>query len=216
MSASLLDWRTGRALLSIDDRVAMPTASLGRILLLIEVSARLTARDAAGFGILERSAMDDAAGAGLWRHPQAPVLPLVDLAVLVGALGDDLASNTLLRQIGLEKVRARTESLGLVTTSLLDRVRDSRGPDDAPHPSVGAAAELTWLLTALSRGQIVDHTTSRRALDWLGHGVDLLEGPRGGIAYALTVRFADTSLARRREVLGAMRVFGLDLLEHVA
>lgn len=254
VSANVLDRRTGRTLLSIDDRRAMPTASLGRILLLIEVSARMTAKQAAGFGIVDRSVSDAAAGAGLWRHLQAPVLPLVDLAVLVGAVDDNVASNTLLRRIGLESVRSRAESLGLVTTSLLDRVRDSRGPDDAPHPSVGAAAELTWLVTALSRGRIVDHATSCRVLDWLSNGVDLsmvasgfgldplahraadhgilltnatgsgrgvrtevglLSGPRGDVAYALTVQFADTSLAARREVLGAMRVLGLDLLEYV-
>lgn len=254
VSASVLDLRSGRVLLSIDDRVAMPTANLGRILLLVEVSARLTAKDASAFGILERSPADDA-GTGLWRQLQAPVLPLVDLAVLVGALGDDLAANTLLRQVGLDSVRARAESLGLVATSLLDRVRDARGPDDAPHPSVGATAELAWLLAALSRGQVVDHATSRRVLDWLGTGVDLslvasgfgldplahrtadhgirltnatarsrglrteaglLAGPRGDLAYALTVQLTGGSLAEQLEVVGALRVVGLDLLEHVA
>ena len=44
----------------------------------------------------------------------------------------------------------------------------------------------------------------------------LLAGPRGDLAYAVTVQFVDSSLAVRRGVLEALRVLGLDLLEYVA
>lgn len=255
VSVSVIDLQTGQSLLSVDDRIVLPTASVGKILLLIEVSARMTAKDAAGFGIVDKSPADRVAGAGLWQHMQAPVLPVIDLAALVGAVSDNLATNALLRQVGLESVRARAESLGLKKTALLDFVRDSRGPDDAPQLSVGSTSELTWLVTALCRGQIVDHVTSQRVLDWMSNNTDLsmvaagfgldplehraadhgirlinktgsdqgvrsevglLNGPRAGIAYALTVQFADTSLATRLAVHDAMRVFGLDLLEYVA
>jgi len=255
VSANVVDLQNGQSLLSVDDRIVLPTASVGKLLLLIEVSARMTVKDAAGFGIVDKSPSDRISGAGLWQHLQAPVLPVIDLAALVGAVSDNLATNALLRQIGLDSVRARAESLGLSKTALLDCVRDTRGPDDAPHLSVGSTSELTWLVTALCRGQIVDHVTSQRVLDWMSNNVDLsmvaagfgldpldhrtadhgirlinktgsdagvrsevglLNGPRAGIAYALTVQFADTSLATRLSVHDAMRVFGLDLLEYVA
>lgn len=255
VSVNVIDLHNGQLLLSIDDRIVLPTASVGKILLLIEVSARMTAKNAAGFGIVDKSPDDRVAGSGLWQHMQAQVLPVIDLAALVGAVSDNLATNALLRQVGLDAVRARAESLGLSKTALLDVVRDSRGPDDAPHLSVGSTSELTWLVTALCRGQIIDHVTSQRVLDWMSNNTDLsmvaagfgldplehraadhgirlinktgsdqgvrsevglLNGPRAGIAYALTVQFADTSLATRLAVHDAMRVFGLDLLEYVA
>lgn len=173
VSAHVVDLRTGQALLSIDDRIVLPTAGVGKILLLIEVSARITARDAAGYGILDKTPGDAIAESALWQQLQAPALPVADLATLVGAVSDNLATNVLLRRVGLEAVRARTESLGLARTALLDLVRVSRGPDDAPQLSVGSTAELAWLFSALARGQVVDQVTSQRVLGWLSLGSDL-------------------------------------------
>lgn len=254
VSASVIDLRTGLTLVSIDDRVVLPTASIGKILLLIEVSARITARDAAGFGILDKTPGDAVGDSGLWRQLQAPALPVIDIALLVGAVSDNLATNVLVRQVGLDSVRLRTESLGLKRTAMLDLVRSKRGPDDAPQVSVGSTAELAWLFSALARGEVVDAVTSQRVLGWLAqnsdlsmvaaafgldplahrlvdHGIQLinktgaddgvradtgiLSGPRTGVAYAVSVQFADTALATRLGVLDALRIFGSDLLEFV-
>ena len=173
VSASVVDLNSGRTLIAIDDRIVLPTASIGKILLLIEVSARLTAREFSGFGILDKTPMDAVGDSGIWQHLQAPSLPVADLATLVGSTSDNLATNVLLRQVGLAAVRARTESLGLMRTALLDLVRDSRGPDDAPQLSVGSTAELSWLFGALARNEIVDSLTSQRVLGWLSLNSDL-------------------------------------------
>jgi beta-lactamase class A len=173
VSASVSDLDSGRSLLAIDERIVLPTASLGKILLLIEVSARLSEREASAYGILDKTARDAVGGSGLWQHLQAPALPIADLATLVGATSDNLATNVLLRRIGLQAVRERTESLGLLRTALLDLARDSRGPDDAPQLSVGSTAELAWLFGALARGEVVDGLTSSRVLGWLSLGSDL-------------------------------------------
>ncbi len=173
VSASAVDLNTGKTLLAIDDRIVLPTASIGKILLLIEVSARLTSRDFSGYAILDKTAHDAAGDAGIWQHLQAPSLPVADLASLVGSTSDNLATNVLLRQVGLNAVRARTESLGLMRTALLDLVRDSRGPDDAPQLSVGSTAELSWLFGALARNEIVDSLTSQRVMGWLSLNSDL-------------------------------------------
>lgn len=173
VSANAIDLRTGRVLLSIDDRLVLPTAGIGRLLLLIEVSARLTERDASGYGILDKTSRDAVGQAGIWQHLQAPALPVTDLATLVAATGDNLATNVLLRQVGLDAVRARSEALGLVRMALLDFARDSRGPDDAPQLSVGSTAELARLLFALGRGEVIDAPTSERVTDWLSHNADL-------------------------------------------
>jgi len=173
VSASVLDLETGRTLVAIDERIVLPTASIGKILLLVEVSARLTDRDFTGYGILDKTPRDAVGDSGIWQHLQAPSLPVADLAALVGATSDNLATNVLLRQVGLEAVRKRTESLGLQRTALLDLVRDTRGPDDAPQLSVGSTAELSWLLAALARGDVVDAPTSARVLGWLSLNTDL-------------------------------------------
>lgn len=173
VSASAVDLNSGRTLLAIDDRIVLPTAGVGRVLLLIEVSARLSERDSLRLGILEKKAADAVGTSGLWRHLQAPALPIADLATLIGATGDNLATNILLREVGLDAVRLRAESLGLGRTALLDRVREARGPDDAPHLSVGSTVELSRLFTALSLGQIMDRATSQRVLGWLSLGADL-------------------------------------------
>ncbi|MBX3100593.1 MAG: serine hydrolase [Salinibacterium sp.] len=173
VSASAVDLNSGKTLLAIDDRIVLPTASIGKILLLIEVSARLTGRDFSGFGILDKTPLDAVGDSGIWQHLQAPSLPVADLATLIGSTSDNLATNVLLRQIGLAAVRARTESLGLMRTALLDLVRDSRGPDDAPQLSVGSTAELSWLFGALARSEIVDALTSQRVMGWLSLNSDL-------------------------------------------
>lgn len=255
VSANVVDLPSGDALVSIDDTVALPTASVGEVLLLIEVSARLTERGYGAFGIIDKPPIPSPASNGLWQHLQAPALPVGDLATLVGALGDGVAANLLLGRVGLDAVRARAESLGLARTALLDLVRDSRGPDDAPQFSVGTTSELARLMRGLARNEVVDEVTSRRVLGWLSLGTDLsmvasafgldplahrrddhgillvnktgadagvrseigaLRGPRGALAYAVSVRFDDTELAARLSVLEAMRTVGADLLDHVA
>ncbi|WP_213816069.1 serine hydrolase [Glaciihabitans sp. dw_435] len=172
VSANVIDLRTSRVLVGIDDRIVLPTGGIGKILLLIEVAARLTSREFSAYAILDKSPADVAGGAGIWQYLQAPSLPVADLAALVGATDDNLATNALLRHVGLDAVRARAESLGLARTALLDRARDVRGPDDAPQVSVGSTAELAWLVGALARGEVVDVTTSERVIGWLSLNSD--------------------------------------------
>jgi len=173
VSANVVDLHSGETLLAIDDHIVLPTAGVGTVLLLVEVSARLTARDDSGYGIVDKPPSAPAGGAGVWQHMQAPALPVVDLAMLVGATGDNLATNQLLGRVGLEAVRSRADSLGLARTALLDLARDRRGPDDAPQLSVGSTAELGRLFGMLAREEVVDPATSQRVLGWLSLGSDL-------------------------------------------
>ncbi len=178
LTARASDLATGRVLFSVDDHVAVPTAGIGKVLLLIEVAAQLSDPElepalAGGLAILDRLAGDAVSAEGIWQHLQAPSLPVADLAALVGATGDNLASNVLLRVVGLDAVRTRAESLGLSRTALLDIVRDQRGPDDAPQLSVGSAGELAWLFTALARGEVVSAEVSQRVVGWLSLHADL-------------------------------------------
>lgn len=173
VSANVVDLSTAKTLVSIDDRIVLPTASVGKILLLIDVSARITSREFTGYGIFDKTPADLVGDSGLWQHLQAPALPVRDLAALVGATSDNLATNLLIKKLGLDSIRARTESLGLGRTALLDIVRDNRGPDDAPQLSVGSTSELSWLMGALARNEIIDAVTSQRVMGWLSLNSDL-------------------------------------------
>lgn len=173
VSACVIDLDTERVLLGIDERIVLPVASIGKVLLLIEVAAQLDADEQLGLQLLEKSAGDRVAESGLWRHLHAPSLPIADLAALVGASSDNLATNVLLRRVGLPAIRERGESIGLARTALLDRVRDERGPDDAPQLSVGSTLELGRLFFALARGEVVSPAVSAQVLGWLSLGSDL-------------------------------------------
>lgn len=173
VSARVTDLASGAELLSVDDYVVMPTASVGKVLLLIDVAAKLSDPDFAALTILDRESADSVGDSGLWQHLQVPSFPVADLAALVAATSDNLATNVLLRLVGLDAVRERADAIGLKRLALLDKVRDSRGPDDAPHLSVGSMKELTWLFSALARGEVVDQATSQRVASWLSLNTDL-------------------------------------------
>jgi beta-lactamase class A len=173
VSARATDLATGKVLFSVDDHVVMPTASIGKVLLLVEVASRLVGTNSEAFTVLDRAPRDSVGDSGIWQHMQSPSLPLADLAALIGATSDNLATNVLIRYVGLEAVRARTEALGLTRTALLDLVRDHRGPDDAPQLSIGSAKELTWLFASLARGEVVSPDVSQRVVGWLSLNSDL-------------------------------------------
>jgi beta-lactamase class A len=69
-----------------------------------------------------------------------------DLCWLLGGFSDNLATNVLVRRIGIEAVTATSTSLGFVRSALLDRVRDDRGLDDPWTLSAGCAGELSALM----------------------------------------------------------------------
>jgi beta-lactamase class A len=172
VAARAVDLDSDEVVLAVDDHVALPAAGLGRVLLLIEVSARITAGDLSALHLIDRQPEDEGGTAGLWRHLVVPSLPVTDVGSLVGATGDAAATNALVRLVGLASVRARADSLGLRRTALLDVARGSRGPDDAPQLSVGSARELASLFASLVHGEVVDEETSTRVVGWLALNTD--------------------------------------------
>lgn len=172
VSASVIDTSSGRALLAVDDRLVQSVGGLGRVLLLIEVAARLEDGRLHG-DRLQRMARDTAAGPGLWQFLQEPTMQVSDLATLVGATADAWATNALLSTVGIDAVRERAESLGVERSAFIDRVRDRRGPDDAPDVAVAAAGELSWVMRGLALGEVVDEGVSNRVLGWLSLASDL-------------------------------------------
>lgn len=173
VSVHVVDVDSHEPVLVGDDHVTMPIAGLGVVPLLIEVAAGFGDGTLNPFEILERTEIEMVTTAGLWRHLHAPAFPLADLATLVATVGDPLAVNGLLRRVGQARIRDRIESLGLTRTALLDRMRDERGPDDAPQLAVGTARELATLFSGLVNSAVVDPAVSAQVAEWLSLNHDL-------------------------------------------
>ena len=172
-SACVRDLATGEAIAAADPGAVMPAASMGKLLLLIELARQAERGELALTERLARTPADAVADSGLWRHLDAEALTVNDLAVLTGAVSDNLATNVLLRRVGLDRVAETARRLGLRATALHDRVRDERGPEHPPALSSATAAELTRLFADLHAGRAISPGASERVLGWLAHGADL-------------------------------------------
>lgn len=173
ISVRITDLDRGTSVLAGDDFVTLPVAGLGIVPLLIEVAAAFESGAVDPLEIVERGSVEQVAGAGIWQHLKAPALPLSDLAVIAAATGDALASNVLIERVGLPAVRARIEQMGLTRSALLDRFRDERGPDDAPHVALGSARELAETFAALVNSTVVSPAVSAQVAEWLSLNHDL-------------------------------------------
>ena len=173
VSVRIDDLDGGTAVLSGDDFVTLPVGGLGVVPLLVETAASFESGRLDALEIIDRSAVAGAAQGGTWQHLKAPALPLTDLAMLAASTGDALAANALLHRVALQSVRARIEQLGLRRTALLDRFRDDRGPDDAPHVALSTAREMAQLFAGLVNSSIVSPGVSAQVAEWLSLNHDL-------------------------------------------
>ncbi len=181
-SVVVRDGGTGAVLAEVNLDSLQLTGGLGAIFLLVEVAAQVEAGSLDPDERLPRIAEDDGASAGIWSRMGQQALSVSDLCVLVGACGDGLAINALLRRVGLGAVQARSVALGCTRSALLDRVRRVRTSEHPPTLSVGTAGELSAVMGRLHQGLVVSPAASARVLEWLG-------GTAGGsvVASALAV-----------------------------
>ncbi|KAA9134278.1 serine hydrolase [Microbacterium caowuchunii] len=173
VSVRIDDLDRGGSVLVGDDYLSLPIAGLGVVPLLVEVAARFDEGSLDPLEIVDRSTLEPVHVGGIWQHLKAPALPLVDIAVLAASSGDALAANALLARVGLPAVRARAERLGLTRSALMDRFRDHRGPDDAPHVALGSAREYAQLFAALVNSSAVNPAVSAQVAEWLSRNQDL-------------------------------------------
>ncbi|MGF2949760.1 serine hydrolase [Microbacterium alcoholitolerans] len=173
VSVHVVDLDTGEPVLSGDDHIALPIAGLGIVPVLVEVAAGMDAGTIDPLQIVDRVGANFVTGSGLWRSLRVPALPMIDLATLAAATGDPNAANALLDAVGHEQVRARIVSLGMPRSAVLDRFRDKRGPDDAPHVAVGTTREFARLFASLVNSDVVNARVSSQVSEWLSLNHDL-------------------------------------------
>jgi beta-lactamase class A len=152
---------------------SMKTASVGKLLLLVEVARQCAEGDLTGTTLLGQDPELRVADSGIWQHLHVEELAVHDLCVLIASVSDNLATNALLKHVGLQRIHDLAESLGLEHTALLDYVRDHRAPGDPETLSIGSASELSLVMSQLSRNELVSPTVSAQVNAWLATNVDL-------------------------------------------
>lgn len=167
-SVCVRDGATTLAERNADD--VLGTASIGKLVLLAEVARRDPAT------LDERVSRRDAAAvadSGIWQHLRVDELSVHDLAVLVAATSDNLATNALTAHVGLDAVSECGRDLGLRATRLLDIVREFRDDTMPEQLSCGNARELAGFMAAVAGGRLVDAAVSSRLAGWLALNTDL-------------------------------------------
>jgi len=172
-SVSVIDVGSRKALLDTHATAVLPTASVGKVLLLVETARQISAGILDPSSSLVRTDEDKVYDSGLWQFLEVDRLPAADLAVLVGAVSDNLATNVLLRTVGIEAVNRTAAALGLAETRLNDRVRIKRTVEDPWTLSSGSAAEWASFMASLATKSVINEETSGMVLRWLSAGVDL-------------------------------------------
>lgn len=161
---------TGQVLADRSPTATLSTASIGKLLLLSTVAEQLSDGTLNAEERLARAKGVQVKDSGLWQFLEEKTLAVSDLALLVGAVSDNQATNALVERVGLGAVEDTAARIGLSSMRLLDIVRDVRGSGHPPRLSEANAADLVTYV-----GELVTHPgpVRDRVLGWLQAGVDL-------------------------------------------
>lgn len=161
------------ALLEHDAGVLLRTASVAKIFVLVELAGLLAAGTVEAGHLVDRRRCEAIRDSGLWHVMRIDALPVVDLAVLVGAVSDNWATNALLDLCGLDRVQALAADLAPGGSMLHDYVRDERSGDVPATLSEGCADDWAAIMQRLYHADGIDADACRSVLSWLAHGADL-------------------------------------------
>lgn len=158
---------------SVAPERALGTASMGKVFLLAAASRQFAAGELERDARLEVSPEDYVRDSGLWQFLSEKQLSAESIASLIGALSDNLATNALLRRVGLKAVQQVSEDLGFPHTSMLDRIRDERSREHPEDPSRSRSADLAAIMMAIANGNLLDPGVSKDVEHWLSLNTDL-------------------------------------------
>ena len=172
-SVCVVDADTGTELASVHPERLSGTASVAKVFVLVELARRLEEGSLDASDLLDRRRVVPVRDSGLWQHLRVDRLPVVDVATLVGAVSDNLATNVLLDLLGLDRVQRTAAQIAPGGSQLHDVVRDQRGPGDPERLSSGCAGDWARIFGSLHRGEVLSRSVSRRVLDWTAASTDL-------------------------------------------
>ncbi|HET7303631.1 MAG TPA: serine hydrolase [Segeticoccus sp.] len=172
-SAQVRDATSGEVLDELTPDTVLATASVGKLFLLLEVAEQIEDGRLDPDLALEVSEADLITDSGLLQHFRNQSQRVADLALLVGAVSDNLATNVLLRHVGLDATTGQAERRGYADTRLLDQVRDHRAADDPLTLSRGTGQELCDLVTEIHQRAAAADPVAAQVRRWLGTDTDL-------------------------------------------
>jgi beta-lactamase class A len=171
-SVRITDLTTGGTLWEHDSARVLKTASVGKVFLLAEVARRFDVGTLDRGEVVAAAADDRIADSGILYLLRQQDHRIDDLCLLIGAISDNMATNILLRRLGLADVQRATRDLGFTASALRDKVRLNRSQDDPLTLSVGTAAELCQFVARLDAGTIHNAAVSEQVRRWLSVNTD--------------------------------------------
>lgn len=171
-SIEIVDATTRDVLASHRADQVLKTASVGKLFLLAEVARRIEDGTLDPHARFVPTAEETLADSGILYLMDDREQTVLDLCLLVGALSDNVATNVLIRVVGLDRVTELTQQLGFRDSRLLDIVRAVRRPGDPVALSVGTARELCAFAQRLHDQTIVSPAVSAMIAHWLSTDTD--------------------------------------------
>ncbi|AKU19184.1 hypothetical protein VV02_21775 [Luteipulveratus mongoliensis] len=147
------------------------TASVGKLILLALVAERIASGEQDPAERIRWEQDEFVQDSGLWHALGQRDLSVVDACRLVGAVSDNLATNVLLRHVGLDAVHTYADRHQLAPMVLLDRIRNGRDPSQAGVADTLSRASAASVVRYLKL--LHDGTIDPMVKDWLVLGSDL-------------------------------------------
>lgn len=150
----------------------LPHASIGKVLLLIEVARQLDIGHVRGDQLIDRP--PTVADSGLWQFLAFDAMCVDDACVLVASVSDNMATNALIATVGLDAVgdMRRAYLADLESLELCDTVRDRRGAQHPAELSIGSTSDWSALMHRLAAGEVINPRISAQVRTWLSLNVD--------------------------------------------
>ena len=131
------------------EREAFPTASAIKLSVLYEMLKQAEAGSIALDAPSPVNRSQLAAGSGILQYLTSPSLSLRDHATLMIMVSDNSSTNIVIQAVGMEKVNARMQALGLgdirLRRLMMDAAAVKRGDENVASPqSLAKIAELLW------------------------------------------------------------------------
>lgn len=134
------------------------TASVGKILLLAHTAELIRSGELDPCAPVTRAPEDFIRDSGLWHALDQDTFGVADVCRLIGATSDNLATNALLRTVGLDRVKECAARLDAAPMELLDKVRSHRDlrelPESAETLSKSSAHALWRMQVAIHDGRV--------------------------------------------------------------
>jgi beta-lactamase class A len=137
--------------LRVNPDAALPSASIGKIFILMSVLEQVDRGTLTLDQLVDTSNLEPVADSGIMQYLNATSYSIADLCVLTAGVSDNRAANALMELVGIPAVQEVARNLGFERTRILDYIRDSRGPEHPSAPSCANAGELLQLVNAITK-----------------------------------------------------------------